>query len=80
MALAFAAVGVARWQRTGDRGDGAGFTVGPFARYPVHPHLYDVTAGLPGLGRVLGSAGGHPLGEVARDAVGAGLDGHVVFA
>ncbi|MFI1941853.1 serine/threonine protein phosphatase, partial [Streptomyces purpureus] len=32
------------------------------------------------LGRVLGSAGGQPLGEVARDAVGAGFDGHVVFA
>ncbi|MGW6692061.1 tetratricopeptide repeat protein, partial [Streptomyces sp. NPDC054961] len=31
------------------------------------------------LGRVLGSAGGQPLGEVAGDAVVVGLDGHVVF-
>jgi hypothetical protein len=35
-----------QWQRTGNRGDGATFTVETFARYfihdPVH-HLYDVT-------------------------------------
>ncbi|GEB61778.1 hypothetical protein GCM10017674_23100 [Streptomyces gardneri] len=32
------------------------------------------------LGPVLDRAGGQPLDEVARDAVGAGLDGHVMFA
>jgi hypothetical protein len=35
-----------QWRRTGNRGDGARFTVETFARYlmhdPVH-HLYDVT-------------------------------------
>jgi hypothetical protein len=35
-----------QWQRTGNRSDGARFTVETFARYfahdPVH-HLYDVT-------------------------------------
>ncbi|MFI0242532.1 hypothetical protein ACH4RC_38920, partial [Streptomyces sp. NPDC016845] len=32
------------------------------------------------LGRVLGSADGHPFGEVARDLVDACLDGDVVLA
>jgi hypothetical protein len=35
-----------QWQRTGDRSDGARFTVESFARYFVHDpvhHLYDVT-------------------------------------
>ena len=42
----FAGVTGAQWQRTGNRSDGASFTVETFARYfihdPVH-HLYDVT-------------------------------------
>jgi hypothetical protein len=48
MAIAgrFEAVTGAQWQRTGNRSDGARFTVETFARYflhdPVH-HLYDVT-------------------------------------
>ncbi|MER5636353.1 DinB family protein [Kitasatospora sp. NPDC002227] len=35
-----------QWQRTGDRSDGARFTVASFARYLVHDpvhHVYDVT-------------------------------------
>ena len=35
-----------QWRRTGNRGDGARFTVETFARYLVHDpvhHLYDVT-------------------------------------
>ena len=42
----FEGVTGAQWQRTGNRSDGASFTVETFARYfmhdPVH-HLYDVT-------------------------------------
>ena len=42
----FESVAGDRWQRTGNRSDGARFTVETFARYfihdPVH-HLYDVT-------------------------------------
>ena len=42
----FEGVTGAQWQRTGNRSDGASFTVDTFARYfmhdPVH-HLYDVT-------------------------------------
>jgi len=36
----------AQWRRTGNRSDGASFTVETFARYFVHDpvhHLYDVT-------------------------------------
>ncbi|WP_055585016.1 DinB family protein [Streptacidiphilus griseoplanus] len=47
LATAFDQVAGAQWQRTGDRSDGAHFTVESFARYfihdPVH-HLWDVTA------------------------------------
>ena len=35
-----------QWQRTGNRSDGASFTVETFARYFIHDplhHLYDVT-------------------------------------
>jgi hypothetical protein len=42
----FAAVTGDQWQRTGNRSDGAHFTVETFARYFVHDpvhHLYDVT-------------------------------------
>ena len=46
IASRFADVTGAQWQRTGNRSDGASFTVESFARYfmhdPVH-HLYDVT-------------------------------------
>ncbi|MFF4651286.1 DinB family protein [Streptomyces sp. NPDC001380] len=46
LAAAFDRVGGDRWRRTGDRSDGASFTVESFARYllhdPVH-HLWDVT-------------------------------------
>lgn len=46
LAARFAAVTGDQWQRTGNRSDGAHFTVETFARYfihdPVH-HLYDVT-------------------------------------
>jgi hypothetical protein len=46
IAASFAAVTGDQWQRTGNRSDGARFTVETFARYfahdPVH-HLYDVT-------------------------------------
>ena len=46
LAAAFDAVQGAQWERTGDRSDGAHFTVESFARYMVHDpihHLYDVT-------------------------------------
>lgn len=46
LAAWFAEVSGAAWHRTGNRGDGARFTVDTFARYflhdPVH-HLHDVT-------------------------------------
>jgi hypothetical protein len=46
LADAFQAVNGEQWLRTGNRSDGARFTVESFARYllhdPVH-HLYDVT-------------------------------------
>ena len=46
LADGFAAVTGDQWQRTGNRSDGAHFTVESFGRYfihdPVH-HLYDVT-------------------------------------
>jgi hypothetical protein len=46
LAAGFAAVTDENWRRTGNRSDGANFTVESFARYfihdPVH-HLYDVT-------------------------------------
>nr|MDT0666380.1 DinB family protein [Micromonospora sp. DSM 115978] len=46
LAARFATVSGEQWARTGNRGDGARFTVESFARYfihdPVH-HLYDVT-------------------------------------
>jgi hypothetical protein len=46
LATAFAAVSGDQWERTGERSDGARFTVATFARYfahdPLH-HLYDVT-------------------------------------
>ena len=48
LAAAFAALTPAQWLRTGNRSDGAHFTVESFARYfihdPVH-HLHDVTGG-----------------------------------
>jgi hypothetical protein len=47
LAAAFDAVPADEWQRTGNRSDGARFTIETFARYfihdPVH-HLHDVTA------------------------------------
>jgi hypothetical protein len=46
LAAAFDAVEGDQWTRTGDRSDGAHFTVESFARYLVHDpihHLYDVT-------------------------------------
>lgn len=46
LADGFAGVSGEQWERTGNRGDGARFTIESFARYfihdPVH-HLYDVT-------------------------------------
>ncbi|OHV43959.1 methyltransferase type 12 [Pseudofrankia sp. BMG5.36] len=49
IAARFATVSGAQWQRTGERSDGARFTISTFARYfahdPVH-HLHDVN-GLP---------------------------------
>lgn len=46
IAARFSGVTGAQWDRPGQRGDGAAFTVETFARYfihdPVH-HLYDVT-------------------------------------
>jgi hypothetical protein len=52
VAARFATVTGPQWQRTGERSDGASFTIDSFARYflhdPVH-HLYDVN-GLPGGG------------------------------
>jgi hypothetical protein len=46
MAGRFEGVTGSQWLRTGNRSDGAGFTVETFARYFVHDpvhHLYDVT-------------------------------------
>ncbi|MFB7474095.1 DinB family protein [Kitasatospora sp. NPDC056184] len=46
LAAAFEGVSGAQWARTGNRSDGARFTVESFARYLVHDpvhHLYDVT-------------------------------------
>ena len=48
LADSFAAVSGDQWQRTGNRSDGARFTVDTFARYllhdPVH-HVWDVEQG-----------------------------------
>ena len=48
LADSFAAVSSDQWPRTGNRSDGARFTVDTFARYllhdPVH-HLWDVERG-----------------------------------
>ena len=46
MAAAFDPVAVDQWERTGERSDGAHFTVDTFARYFLHDiehHLWDVT-------------------------------------
>ncbi|MFE2107872.1 DinB family protein [Kitasatospora sp. NPDC059463] len=46
LAAAFAGVSGAQWGRTGNRSDGARFTVESFSRYLIHDpvhHLYDVT-------------------------------------
>lgn len=46
LASSFEAVSGAQWQRTGDRSDGARFTVESFSRYLIHDpvhHLFDVT-------------------------------------
>jgi hypothetical protein len=46
LAAAFGGVTGDTWERTGNRGDGARFTVESFARYLIHDpihHLYDVT-------------------------------------
>ncbi|RKT17705.1 DinB family protein [Streptomyces sp. 1114.5] len=46
LAAAFERVAGEQWQRTGNRSDGARFTVESFARYLIHDpvhHLYDVT-------------------------------------
>lgn len=46
LAQAFEAVSGEQWQRTGNRSDGARFTVESFARYLIHDpvhHLFDVT-------------------------------------
>ncbi|GGV13400.1 methyltransferase type 12 [Kitasatospora herbaricolor] len=48
LAGAFDRVAGEQWQRTGDRSDGARFTVETFSRYLIHDpvhHLYDVTGG-----------------------------------
>jgi hypothetical protein len=47
LAAAFDAVHGEQWERTGNRSDGARFTVETFARYFIHDpihHLHDVTA------------------------------------
>ncbi|MFI2611421.1 DinB family protein [Kitasatospora sp. NPDC018619] len=46
LAAAFERVAGAQWERTGNRSDGARFTVESFARYLIHDpvhHLFDVT-------------------------------------
>ncbi|MFE6054642.1 DinB family protein [Kitasatospora sp. NPDC056446] len=46
LAAAFEGVSGERWQRTGNRSDGARFTVESFSRYLIHDpvhHLFDVT-------------------------------------
>ncbi|MFG3227024.1 DinB family protein [Kitasatospora sp. NPDC048194] len=46
LAAGFEAVAAGQWRRTGNRSDGARFTVESFARYLIHDpvhHLYDVT-------------------------------------
>ncbi|MER7753031.1 DinB family protein [Kitasatospora sp. NPDC097643] len=46
LAAAFARVAGEQWARTGDRSDGARFTVESFSRYLIHDpvhHLFDVT-------------------------------------
>ncbi|MQS12427.1 DinB family protein [Streptomyces kaniharaensis] len=46
LAAAFERVAGEQWQRTGNRSDGARFTVESFSRYLIHDpvhHLYDVT-------------------------------------
>jgi hypothetical protein len=46
LALAFEQVDGTQWQRTGNRSDGARFTVESFSRYLIHDpvhHLFDVT-------------------------------------
>ncbi len=46
LAAAFEGVAGEQWQRTGNRSDGARFTVESFSRYLIHDplhHLYDVT-------------------------------------
>ncbi|WP_316528960.1 DinB family protein [Kitasatospora brasiliensis] len=46
LAAAFEGVAGEQWGRTGNRGDGARFTVESFSRYLIHDpvhHLYDVT-------------------------------------
>ncbi|WP_045695833.1 DinB family protein [Streptomyces rubellomurinus] len=46
LAAAFEAVAGEQWHRTGDRSDGARFTVESFSRYLIHDpvhHLFDVT-------------------------------------
>ncbi|HUQ40190.1 MAG TPA: DinB family protein [Acidimicrobiales bacterium] len=48
LATSFDAVAGDQWERTGNRSDGARFTVQTFARYMVHDpihHLHDVTSG-----------------------------------
>ncbi|WP_329495173.1 DinB family protein [Kitasatospora herbaricolor] len=48
LADAFDRVSGEQWQRTGDRSDGARFTVETFSRYLIHDpvhHLHDVTGG-----------------------------------
>lgn len=49
LAVRFAAVSGAQWERTGHRSDGASFTVESFARYLIHDpehHRHDVEHGL----------------------------------
>ncbi len=60
LADAFAAVPEGEWGRTGERSDGAFFTIDSFARYllhdPVH-HVHDITVGY-GLLAARGEGGG----------------------
>ena len=52
LAARFASVTPDQWQRTGNRSDGARFTVQSFARYLIHDpvhHLHDVRAGFTAL-------------------------------
>jgi hypothetical protein len=54
LAARFAEVGGAQWERTGNRGDGAHFTVDTFARYFIHDPLHHLNDVVGGAGRSAG--------------------------